>query len=174
MKKQLILLSFAALLSTTTFMEAAGVALFAHMGRFKEEMNVGDEQKVNAETMHITAGHDVVMLTEKESGKWVVTALKAGTATVCLEKSKPGYKSKRHKCCHTIVVTGKNGIVAKAKRVAKRVAADVEDVAQDIEQDVSMLRQKAKGMRQGVKSGVDTYKQKKMERKATKPAQKAQ
>ncbi len=174
MKKQLILLSLAALLSTTTLMEAAGVALFAHMGRFREEMNVGDEQKVNAETMRITAGHDIVMITEKESGKWVITALKAGTAEICLEKSKPGYKSRRHKCCHPIVVTNKKGITAEVKRAAKRVAAEVEDVVEDIEQDVTMLRQKAKGMKQDVKSGVDTYKQKRAERKATKPARNAQ
>ncbi len=160
MKKQFLILTAIALLAAPEFLNAAGVALFAHMGRFKEEMTVGDEQKVNAVTMRITDGHDVVMISETESGKWVVTAIAAGTATVCLEKSKPGHKSKRHKCCHTIVVKDKKGFVAKAKKAIKRVANDVEELAEEIENDVD--------------AGMTRYRDNKAKKQAAKQAKKAQ
>ncbi len=148
MKKQILLLSLVTL-GYMASSHGAGVFVMAQVNKIKESMVEGTTQKINAQAADIksqnptNSGTDVLELSEKKPGKWVITALNPGTAVIELKKDKAGHKVKKHHCKHTITVTPK-------KIGTKKVKSEAKKLEQDIKQDVKNFKNEVKEVEQKV------------------------
>jgi hypothetical protein len=113
MKKQLFTLALLTL-GYVASSHSMGVAVLAHLTKFKETMAVGTTQKVNAVAAYIVPGsekpkvhgQEVIKLEETKEGVWTITTLNPGMVSVVLEKKKSGYTNQFHAAEHDLTVTG--------------------------------------------------------------------
>ncbi len=124
MKKQITLLAIVTL-GFTASVQSAALAVAAYMTTFPTEAKVGKPFKVNAYSISIESSNpeEVIEISEKTTGTWMIKPLKAGEVTINLNKNKAGYRHKKHPCTHVLTVTD-----PKAK-----IKKDVDQLAQDIE-----------------------------------------
>lgn len=138
MKKQLLTLALLTL-GYVTNSHSMGVAVLAHMNRFKETMAVGETQMVRGADVRIISqtpqvpGQTVIEVDEivsgSNKGKWNITTKNLGLAVIEIDKRIGGHTKKFHTAEHDITVT-------EVKKGKKKRVTDTDGLVVDSIQSV--------------------------------------